>query len=158
MTGMGNGLFAPDQKVTRGQLVTILYRMASSPEVTGEMPFTDVAEGQYYYSAVLWAAQNGIATGMGGGSFAPNAPLTREQMVTFLARYAKSLGVDVSPSGSLTDFTDASQVSPYAADAMVWAIGSGLITGMGNNTLAPKGTATRAQAAQVIQRLCALVG
>lgn len=158
MTGMGNGLFAPDQKVTRGQLVTILYRMASSPEVTGEMPFTDVAEGQYYYSAVLWAAQNGIATGMGGGSFAPNAPLTREQLVTFLARYAKSLGVDVSPSGSLTDFTDASQVSPYAADAMVWAIGSGLITGMGNNTLAPKGTATRAQAAQVIQRLCDLVG
>ena len=64
----------------------------------------------------------------------------------------------MSPSGSLTDFTDASQVSPYAADAMVWAIGSGLITGMGNNTLAPKGTATRAQAAQVIQRLCALVG
>lgn len=158
MTGVGGGRFAPDQSLTRGQLITILYRMAGAPAVSGRMPFADVSEERFYYDAILWAAQNGVANGVGEGRFAPNAKLTREQMVTFLARYAETQGVDVTASGNLADFSDASRVSDFAVDAMAWAVEQGVITGVGDRTLAPLGGATRAQAAQVVQRLAALLG
>lgn len=157
MAGMGGGRFAPDGTLTRGQLVTILYRMAGSPQVTGELPFTDVAEGRYYEKAILWATENGIASGMGGGRFAPEAPVTREQMVTFLARYAGTLGLDVTPTGGLEAFADGDTVSAYARDAMAWACETGILQGMTPTTLSPKTTATRAQAATILLRLSKLV-
>lgn len=157
MEGIGGGRFAPNLELTRGQLVTILYRMAGEPEVSGTCSFTDVAENRYYYSAIVWAAEKGIAKGMGGNLFAPNQPVTREQMVTFFARYAALQGEVITAQKDLTGFADGSTVSAFARTAMAWAVENGIVLGMGENRLEPKGTATRAQAAQIIQRLCTLL-
>ena len=127
--------------------------MAGEPEVTAASPFTDVAASAWYGDAVTWAAENGIAEGMSATAFAPNQTATREQMVTFLARFAEFSGVDTTATGDLGDFTDASKVSAYAEDAMTWAVHTGIIHGMGNGKLDPKGTATRAQFATTVLRL-----
>ncbi|MGM9640275.1 MAG: S-layer homology domain-containing protein [Faecousia sp.] len=154
MTGCGNNVFGPNRNLTRAQVVTVLYRMAGSPQVEGTCPFTDVAAGTWYTDAVIWAYQNGIAKGISETAFAPNQAVIREQMVAFLYRYAKSTGMDVTAEGDLLDFTDADAVSPYAVDAFIWAVSNGIVNGMGNNTLAPKATATRAQFAKIIMVLC----
>ena len=151
--GITDTTFAPNRELTRAQLVTILYRMAGEPEVTAASPFTDVAASAWYGDAVTWAAENGIAEGMSATAFAPNQTATREQMVTFLARFAEFSGVDTTATGDLGDFTDASKVSAYAEDAMTWAVHTGIIHGMGNGKLDPKGTATRAQFATTALRL-----
>ena len=153
MIGMGNAQFAPNGTMTRGQLMTVLYRMAGEPETEGETPFADVKDGQYYAEPIAWAYEAGIAKGMTPTAFAPNAPVTREQMVTFLARYAQLQGVDTS-SSTEPDFTDAGSVSVYAQEAMAWAVETGLVQGMGNGKLDPKGPATRAQMATVLMRFC----
>ena len=152
MEGMGNGIFSPDSHMTRGQLVTVLYRLADEPQVQGDAPFTDVAESDYYAKAVAWAYTNHIAIGVGDTRFAPNAPVTREQMVTFLARYAKLAGKEISATEDLSSFTDGSSVSPFAAESMAWAVETGLVEGMGNHTLSPKSATTRAQAATIFMR------
>lgn len=97
MNGMGNGIFAPDGSATRGMVVTILYRMAGEPRSRAPCPFTDVKEGQYYAKAVTWAYENGIAMGMTDTLFAPNCAATREQIVTFLYRYAQLAGLVCLP-------------------------------------------------------------
>lgn len=155
MQGMGNGIFAPNGSATRGMVVTILYRMAGEPEVKSAMPFADVAEGQYYAKAVTWAYENGIAMGMTDTLFAPNSAATREQIVTFLYRYAQFAGLDVSARGDLTAFPDSSAVSDYAKDTVSWAVGTGLLVGDEAGRLLPKVSGSRVQLAALITRFLA---
>ena len=152
MNGMGNGKFAPNGTVTRAMMVTVLYRMAGEPEAKGTVPFTDVAEDAYYAKAVAWAYENHIVMGVTDTRFAPNTPATREQMATFLYRYAQFAGLDVTAKGNLETFPDGNGVSHYALEAMAWAVGQGLLQGDENGKLLPKNTATRAQMATVLFR------
>ena len=155
MNGTGDG-FSPNNNINRAQLVTVLYRMAGEPEVTGENPFTDVPDGQWYTDAVLWAAENGITDGTSETTFSPNNPLTREQMATFFYRFADfETEEPIEVTGDLSGYTDADLVADYAVDAMTWAVGEGVISGIGNNTLAPDNTASRAQMATVLTRYTA---
>ncbi len=152
MEGIGNNLFNPNGKITRAQMVTMLYRMAGSPDVTGmEHSFTDVDENRWYVEAVLWAADKGITDGVTKTLFAPNHPVTREQMVTFLYRYAQLENKDVNAAADLNQYPDANDLHEYAEESMAWAIEKGLIEGM-DGRLYPAKAATRAQAATVVMR------
>ena len=152
MNGVADDAFDVDGNLTRAQLVTILYRIAGEPESTATNPFADVADGQWYTNAVIWAAENGIVKGVNTTTFAPNDQITREQIATILFRYAKAEKVE----GKLAGFPDAEMVSDYAADAMAWAVEQGLINGIsesdGKTYLAPQETATRAQIAVILMR------
>lgn len=154
MSGTSETTFSPDLTTTRGMIVTILYRLENEPTVTGTTAFTDVAADQYYANAVAWAAQNGIVSGIDATTFAPNNAITREQMAAILYRYAQFKGYDVSVKADLSVYTDAAQVSTYATDAMAWANGAQLITGISQATLTPAGNATRAQVATILMRFC----
>lgn len=153
MNGTGSTTFSPDTTTTRGMIVTILHRMEGTPSVTGK-GFTDVSDGKYYSAAVAWASANGIVDGYGNGAFGPNDTITREQLATILYRYVQYKGYDTEITGDVSVFADGSQVSSYAVEAMNWAVSSGLISGVGDNTLAPKGSATRAQVAVILMRFC----
>ena len=155
MNGMGNGIFAPNGTVNRAMAVTLLYRMAGEPAVKGGSPFQDVKAGSYYANAVAWAYENGIVKGMTKDQFAPTAPATREQLVTFLYRFAAFSKRDLSAKGDLSAFSDGSAVSPYAKDAVSWAVGTGLLVGDGTGRLLPKESGTRAQLAALIARFLA---
>ncbi len=157
MRGISETEFAPNGTLTRGQLVTILYRMAGSPEAEGGNVFTDVAENTWYTEAVIWAQANGITKGISDTLFAPNQPVTREQMVTFIARFARYQGMDTTATGDLSAFSDKDAVSGYAVDAMIWATQAGLISGMGDGTLAPRATANRAQVAKIVMVLSGIL-
>ena len=152
MTGTSQTTFSPSSSTTRGMVVTILYRLEGEPAVTGGSSFTDVADGQWYTDAVAWAATNGIVNGMENNTFAPNSPVTREQMAAILYRYAQFSGYDVETGGELPDFADLADISQYALDALVWACQNGLINGLDGNLLSPQGTATRAQTATILTR------
>ena len=152
MDGVGNNLFAPNATLNRAMAVTILYRLEGSPAVTTDAGFNDVAAGTWYTDAVNWAAANNIVNGVEGNNFDPTGSLTREQMATVLYRYAQYKGADVSASGDIGGFVDSANVSSWAADAVKWAVGSGLVNGVEGNALAPQGTSTRAQAATVLMR------
>ncbi len=142
------GLFRPGEAMNRAMLVTVLYRMAGSPAVEGTSPFTDVPAGKWYTDAVLWASKNGIVQGQTADTFAPNASITRQQLATFLYRYAQAKPVQ----SNLSAFTDAGQVSAYAADPMAWAVENGFVGGTTPTTLAPRDTASRAMVAAVLMR------
>ena len=152
MNGVSETLFEPNGTVTRGMIVTILHRLEGEPESDYDMPFTDVAEQQWYAGAVRWAAGEGIVTGVSATEFAPDAPITREQFAAILWRYAQSKGYDVSASADLTGFLDYGQISEYALPALQWAVGAGVMSGRGDGILAPQGTATRAEAAAMLMR------
>ena len=145
-------LFGPGAKMTRAMLVTVLYRAAGEPSVTGiTNKFTDNKQGQYYYNAVLWASNKGIVNGATATTFDPDGNITREQIAAILYRYAGSPSV----TGSLSGYSDQAQVSSFAVTAMQWAVGSGIITGVtsgGKTTLSAKGNATRAQVAVMLHR------
>ena len=147
-------LFGPGAKMTRAMLVTVLYRAAGEPTVTGiTNKFTDNKQGQYYYNAVLWASNMGIVNGATATTFDPNGNVTREQIAAILYRYEGSPTV----TGSLSGYPDQAQVSSFAVTAMQWAVGTGIITGVtsgGRTTLSAKGNATRAQVATVFLRYC----
>ena len=153
MDGVGDSLFAPNSETTRAQLVTILYRLAGQPAVSGDLPFTDVENGTWYTDAVAWAAENGIVNGTTDTTFAPGDDITREQLVTVLYRYAESKGYDVSASADLSGYPDAGQVQDYAQPAMAWAVAEGIVEGV-DGTLNPAGNATRAQIATILMRFC----
>ena len=153
MNGVENNQFAPNTATNRAMLATILYRLAGQPDVSGDLPFTDVAAGTWYTDAVLWAAQNGIVNGLGENTFAPMNTLTREQLVTMLYRYAEAEGYDVSAAADLSGYPDAGKVQPYAQEAMSWAVAEGIVEGMDGN-LNPAGSATRAQIATILMRFC----
>ena len=147
MSGVSAREFAPNAGFSRAMLAQTLYAMSGKPTVKAEGTFADVAANAWYADAVNWAAEKGYASGVGDGKFAPDASITREQMALILYRYAGS------PDASgmvLREFADGESVSAYAVDAIRWAVHEGLISGMENNTLAPQGTATRAQVAQIL--------
>ena len=155
MNGMGEGQFGPQGTTTRGMIVTILYRQAGSPAASGN-PFADVDPGQYYAQPIAWAASHGIVNGISATTFAPDDPITREQMATILYRYARYQGEDVSDQGNLSAFADADTISAYAKQAMAWANGAGLINGVENNRLNPTGQAFRSQVAAILHRFCTM--
>lgn len=152
MSGVSENEFAPSGKLTRAMLVQMLYNMESRPACDAENAFMDVPVGQWYTDAVIWANDEKIVSGMGEGLFAPNMEITREQMVAMLYNYAKYKGYDVTASADLSAFADTASVSTWAQPAMQWAVAEGYISGMGDNQLAPQGTATRAEIASVIMR------
>lgn len=157
MSGTSETTFSPDLTTTRGMIVTILYRLEGSPNLSNEnlgYPYADVDANAYYADAVYWARQNGIVSGMSAEQFAPNNAITREQMAAILYRYAQFKGYDVSAKADLSVYTDAAQISTYATDAMAWANGAQLITGTSQATLTPAGNATRAQVATILMRFC----
>ena len=147
--GTSDTTFEPNTTMSRAMFVQVLYNEAGNPEVEGDMPFTDVKEDRWYYNAVLWAYQNGITAGVSSTTFAPHEDVSRQQAAMLLQQYTKLDGGDVSARADLSKFSDASDVSAWATDAMEWAVASGIIVGMDNHTLQPGGNATRAQVAQI---------
>ena len=134
-------------------IVQILYRLAGQPEVTGEMKFQDVTQGKWYYDAVLWATQNGIANGKNATLFDPTGYVTREQISAFLYRYSQS--ADFFDPNVLNAFPDASSVSSYAKQSMCWAVDAGILTGKGHNGVSyldPKANANRDEVATMVYR------
>ena len=157
MSGKGGGLFKPQESITRGQLVTILYRLEGQPAVSGA-GFPDVAAGSYCEKAVKWAAANGITAGGKDGLFRPNDSITREQLATFLYRYNNYKGYVVAKQADLSAFSDSGSVASYAKDALSWANGTGLVNGTSDGRLNPSGGATRGQAAAILHRFCVSIG
>lgn len=156
MAGTSTTKFSPNTNLTRGMIVTMLYRVENQPSVgTSTNKFTDVKSGDYYFQAVCWAAQNGIVNGVTATSFAPNTNITREQLAAILYRYAGYKGLSTSATRALTTFSDYTSVSDYAETAMKWAVTQSIISGDNTGKLNPKGSATRAEAATMFQRLLA---
>ncbi len=153
-TGTTASKFSPDGTMDRAMLVTVLHRLAGTPAEAGGNAFADVAAGSWYEKAVAWASSKGIVTGVSETSFAPETGITREQLAAMLYRYAKAMGYDVSAKADLTAYNDGKAVSDWAADAMAWAVGEGLITGRTATTLAPQGGASRAEVATILWRFC----
>ena len=149
-SGVSATAFAPDSSMTRAMLVTVLYRMSGSPAVSGTSAFVDVSSGAWYAQAVAWAAENQLVAGYEDDTFRPDLAITRQQMAAILYRYHSWAGNTPVPGGSLSAYRDAANVAPWALEAMSWANTSGLIQGTGPNTLAPNGTATRAQVAVIL--------
>ena len=153
MNGVSETIFSVNGKVTRGQVVTILYRVAGMPSVEGlENPFQDVSAGKFYTNAVTWAFNEGIVMGTSETIFAPDVSITREQIAAILYRYD---GENTVKEDNLSDFSDGTNVSNFAKDAMNWAVTNGLINGIGTGetaTLSAKTTATRSQIAVILMR------
>ena len=154
MKGSSGYSFAPQDKTTRGMIVTMLYRYDGSPVVSGQCPFGDVAAGKYYRKAVIWAAENQIVGGLGGDRFGPDEPVTREQLAAILYRYANYKGYDTQRSVELAKFADRDDVGSYAVNAVKWAVADGLLSGVSATELQPKGFAIRAQVAAILMRFC----
>lgn len=151
-SGTSANEFSPADEMTRGMLVTVLYRLAGEPAVNGDAGFADIKSGDWYAKAVAWAKANNIVSGVSAAEFAPNKDITREQMAAILHRYAAYKSYSTAANGSIAGFNDNANVSAFAKDAVSWAVGEKLISGTGNNTLAPKGNATREQVAAILQR------
>ena len=164
MVGTGVGTFSPDMACSRAQIVQILYNLSGDKTDYGNyyLPFTDVAPDDWFYEAVAWAYANDIVAGTSASTFAPNDVITREQMAVILYGYTAKFAPEFTGNAaSLNTFPDAGSVANWAYTAMSWAVGNGLISGMGSggvSYLAPQGSATRAQASAIIMRYCQLIG
>lgn len=152
MTGYTDTTWEPFANITRAQVATILYAMEGKPAVTTSAGFTDVATDAWYVNPVNWAAASGVVAGMGDGTFAPDANVTREQLATMLRSYAEFKGKNVTATGNVSTFADAASISSWATEPVSWAVGAGLINGRDGNMIAPQGTATRAEAATMFWR------
>ncbi len=155
-SGTSATTFAPDDTLSRSMVVSVLYRLSGSPSVTDSRSFSDVSSGLWYTDAVNWAAGTSVIDGVGDNRFAPEGDITREQLATILYRYAKNMHLTDANDAELSRFKDADTVSDWAAEAMAWAVASGLISGTSDTTLSPKDTATRAQFAQIMYQFSAL--
>ena len=153
MQGTSASAFSPNTSSNRGMLTAILYRLEGSPR-SGEPPFTDVAADAYYGKAVAWAEKHGIVQGFDDGTFRPGARITRQQLAAVLFRYADFKGEAGRGQADLSAYQDGDRVEAYAREAMAWAVDAGLIQGLADGRLDPGGTATRAQTAVILQRLC----
>lgn len=151
MAGVSATLFAPDATVTRGMVTTILYSMDGKPSVTAPNKFKDVAAGKWYTTSVIWANYYGIVAGYEDGTFRPERAVTRQEFAAILYKYSSVTKKDVTANGNIDVFSDKSTIANYAVTPMKWAVGNGLLSGMGNNILLPKGNATRAQLATIIK-------
>ncbi|MBR7032340.1 MAG: S-layer homology domain-containing protein [Clostridia bacterium] len=152
MNGTGDGKFSPDGTMTRAMVVTVLWRREGSPRVKYSPDFSDVGENEYYSSAVIWAKSNGIVNGTSDKEFSPSANVTREQLAAMLMRYTSFLHYSVTARTDLSVYSDAAKVSPYAADAVAWAVKTGLVTGTTATTLSPGAHASREQFAAILRR------
>jgi hypothetical protein len=153
MVGTGAAEFSPNTDVSRGMLVTVLYRLAGEPPVGGSSFFSDVPAGAWYANAVAWAKASGIVSGVGDDLFAPNASITREQVAAILLNYARFIGVE--PQGSWAvqlNFTDVDQISDWAVKGAMYAYMKGVITGKPGQRFDPKGAATRAEISAILHR------
>ena len=148
---MEDNLFAPDDTLSRGMFVTALYRLEEPEIQTLDLPFADVPAGAWYEKAAIWAHLVGIAGGDGDGAFRPDDAVTREELAVMLYRYGRMLNLSTSGRDSLTSFTDSNNVSDWARDAVAWAVDSDILHGDGG-WLMPKETATRAEAAIMLER------
>ncbi len=157
MTGVSESEFGPDGTATRGQIVTILWRLAGSPVVNYAMRYADMDEGAWYGEAVRWAASTGVVTGYTESSFGPNDAITREQLAAILYRYIKTQGQGFTGMWYFPlRYDDAASISSWADEAMHWCVMKGLLNGTSETTLSPQLTATRAQLATILQRFCEL--
>ena len=157
INGVSDKLFAPDRNLSRGMLVTILFRVDGEKAVTNTGAFRDVAKDSWCGKAVDWAAANGIVYGYHDGSFGPNDLVTRQQMAAILWRYAKYKGLDVTANGTvMPDFPDRGEIAGWAGEALSWAYSRGIMTGRKDGTLDPNGNATRAEAAVMLYRFLQL--
>ncbi len=152
MNGVGDGRFDPAGTMTRGMVVTVLYRREGSPAVTFRNDFSDVEAGKYYSDAVIWAKDEGIVNGITETTFEPNSKITREQLATMLSRFSERCPVFVPERADLSGYPDADRIHSYAQDALAWASEANLIRGMSDGTLSPRGYATREQFATILKR------
>lgn len=152
--GVSETEFAPHAEMTRAMLVTVLYRLEKAENKSAESKFSDVVKGEWYENAVIWAAENGIVSGISETEFAPEDTITREQLATILYRYAKQKGYNTENTAEITRFTDVNEVSDWAMAALQWANAAELVKGTGDTTLSPLETATRAQVAVILMRFC----
>lgn len=151
MSGVSETEFAPMNNLTRGMLVTILYRLEGEPECSAST-FIDVETGMWYSDGIAWAAENKIVNGIGDNKFAPNSNITREQIALIMYNYSNLHSLDTTESKSFDVFKDSASVSKWAKDAVEWSIGTGLLSGKGDGILDPKGNATRAEIATILMR------
>lgn len=154
MNGVGDDQFAPNAPLTREMLAVVLYNMEKQPESTGVNPFADVKADMWYTDAIVWANANGIVAGYDDSTFGLGDSITREQLAAILYRYAQMKGYDVTEKADLTGYADSTAISGYAVEAMQWANANGIVNGMTETTLAPQGTATRAQVATMLMNFC----
>ncbi len=150
--GVSTTEFAPSKEMTRGMLVTVLWRLEGKPEGVGTM-FDDVPDGLYYSEAVRWAAGVGVVNGYGDGTFLPDENITREQLAAVFYRYLNYLGYDTSARAGLNTFSDGAKVSGWAIESMKWSVASGVVTGRADGTIDPQGNATRAEVATLVMRI-----
>ena len=157
--GTTNETFSPNTNVTRGNLVTILWRMEGNPQVSGDISFPDVKETDYYYEAVKWAEKSGVVHGYDTGKFGPNNNISREQLATILNNYAKYKKKDTKAQADLTKYADNKKISSYAREGIAWAVAKKVMSGKVNGTIIdPQGMASRAEAAAMIQNYCNYIG
>lgn len=154
MSGTGADTFGPNTTLSRGMIAQMLYALEGKPGVSADSRFPDVSDQDWYANAASWAQSKGIITGYEDGRFGPNDSLTREQLALILYNYAKSKGYDTSAKADLNQYVDGSSTSAWAQTAMAWAVGEGLLSGRDANKLAPTGTATRAEVAQIMMNFC----
>ncbi len=153
MNGTSANVFSPDMNLSRSMIAQILYSLEGKPALAQadlEKKFSDVASDAWYANAVYWAQSKGIISGYGDGAFGPNDPVTREQLAAILSSYSKFKGMDVASKGSLSAFPDSASASSWAVQSLTWAVEKGLLSGMGDGTLNPTGTASRGQVAQIM--------
>lgn len=158
MDGMSSTRFGGELNTTRGQIVTILWRLTGEPRATKRNPFTDVSSSQYYYDAISWAYDAGVVDGFDARTFKPDQNVTREQLAAILYRYAKYMNLSTSGSAYLAKYRDADKIANWAYDAMAWANYRGLINGTSATRIDPKGYATRAQIAAILHRFAVEYG
>ena len=153
--GVTTTTFEPNAPMTRAMLVSVLWRLEGRPEASGVNPFSDVQDGKWYTSGVLWAASKEIVSGFPNGTFAPDDSITREQMASLIMRYATYKGIELVQGASLASFADADKVQGWSKEAVAWAVAAGIISGNKQGdvyTLAPQASATRAQVASILMR------
>ena len=158
MDGISMTSFGADQNTTRGQVVTILWRLTGEPRAARNNQFTDVASSAYYNTAISWAAENGIVKGYDAKTFRPNANVTREQLAAILYRYAEYMNLSTKGASNLTKFDDYYTIGTWARDSLAWANYHGLINGVDSYHIDPKGNTTRAQLAAILHRFAVEFG
>ncbi|MBR3576742.1 MAG: S-layer homology domain-containing protein [Clostridia bacterium] len=151
MTGTGENEFSPDTTLNRAMMITILYRIDKDDSIYEKNIFNDVEKNSWYETAVNWGYENKIVTGTGEKTFSPMDNLTREQLCVMLYNYTKHIGVNTE-FADISSYTDEEMVSDWAKEAVTWAVHEKIVTGKGNNSLAPQDSATRAETAAVIRR------
>lgn len=154
MNGTGETTFGPNTTVSRGMIVQILYNLVGNPDVEGDTDFTDVTDDYWSAKAIAWAVNNGVVNGFEDGTFRPDENMTREQMAAILQNFASQMGLDVSASGDLSNFTDIPEGEYWSRDALAWAYAEGLLAGTSDSTMDPAGQASRAQIAVIMMRFC----